>query len=140
MLLKGNAKSKGVKILISSVESFRLYGDPIKFHQILSNLISNSIDAYDEVSDRSKIIMVKVEKVSTKTVKLTVKDNGVGIKSEDIKHIFEPFYSTKKVSGRGLGLGLANVKQFIEQDFDGKVFVKSKPNKGTEFIIRFHQL
>ena len=137
MLLSGKARNNKVKILVSSIGSVRLYGDPVKFHQLLANLLSNAIDAYDGIYDRPKTVNVKVHFFRTKSVVLIVEDSGQGIDKKDIKHIFEPFFSTKKNKNRGLGLGLASVKQFVELDFKGKITVKSKPGVGTRFTIRF---
>ena len=135
ILLSGKARERGVKILVNSIGSIRLYGDPVKFHQILANLLSNAIDAYDGVEGRPKVVLISVERSGAKAVRLSVLDNGQGIGRKDLSHIFEPFYTRKKAN-RGLGLGLATVKQFVEQDFNGKIGVKSKPGKGTKFTVR----
>jgi two-component system sensor histidine kinase PilS (NtrC family) len=64
---------------------------------------------------------------------LSVKDQGVGIKREDLAHIFEPFYSTKR---GGTGLGLATVARIVE-DHRGHIEIDSLPGRGTEFVVRF---
>ncbi len=135
ILLSGKAKERRVKILVNSIGSVRLYGDPVKFHQILANLLSNAIDAYDGVEGRPKVVMISVERAGSRSVKLSVSDNGQGIERKDQNHIFEPFYTQKKAN-RGLGLGLATVKQYVEQDFNGKISVKSKLSHGTKFTVR----
>jgi signal transduction histidine kinase len=66
-------------------------------------------------------------------IKLT--DTGCGISAEDLPHIFEPFYSTKK-EGKGVGLGLSVVYGIIERH-GGKITVASTIGKGTEFSIMF---
>ncbi|MFY9271318.1 MAG: ATP-binding protein [Candidatus Manganitrophaceae bacterium] len=66
-------------------------------------------------------------------VKVSIKDSGVGIPSEQLKRIFEPFYTTKEV-GKGTGLGLS-VSDRIIQNHGGKIAVTSRPGEGTEFIL-----
>lgn len=64
---------------------------------------------------------------------IEVQDTGVGISKEDLGKIFEPFFTTKDV-GAGTGLGLSTVYGIVKQ-FDGYVFVDSKPGEGTVFKI-----
>lgn len=69
-------------------------------------------------------------------VVLRVEDNGIGIEADDLKRIFEPFY-TKKVMGRsGTGLGMAVVWGTV-QDLNGHIDVKSEPGQGTVFKLFF---
>ena len=68
---------------------------------------------------------------------MSIKDNGIGVAEKNIKRLFERFYRVNKSRSReqgGTGLGLAIVKHIIEAH-DQKIFVKSKVNKGTEFIF-----
>ena len=62
-------------------------------------------------------------------------DTGGGIAAEDLPHVFEPFYSTKK-EGQGVGLGLSVVYGIIERH-GGSITVESEPGKGTAFILTF---
>jgi len=66
-------------------------------------------------------------------IRIDFSDTGIGIKPEDMKHIFDPFYTTKPV-GRGTGLGLSLVYGII-RTHDGYVEVKSETNIGTTFSI-----
>lgn len=69
-----------------------------------------------------------------KNIEIEVEDEGVGIPEENLKHIFEPFYSSKE-DGKGVGIGLFVVYGIINQ-FGGDISVKSKINEGTVFIIK----
>ena len=63
--------------------------------------------------------------------KSTYSDTGFGIKDQDLKKIFEPFYTTRE---KGTGLGLAVVSRIMET-YGGKIEVQSEPGKGTIFTI-----
>jgi PAS domain S-box-containing protein len=65
---------------------------------------------------------------------LTVSDNGSGIEQGDMKHIFEPFYSKKKMGRSGSGLGLSIVYGIIK-DHNGYIDVTSEVNKGSDFVV-----
>ena len=65
-------------------------------------------------------------------VEILIKDNGCGISKEDLEKIFDPFFSTKGMSGTGLGL---SVIWGIIDNHKGKITVESQLNKGTSFTI-----
>jgi two-component system C4-dicarboxylate transport sensor histidine kinase DctB len=73
----------------------------------------------------------------TKTVSVSVQDNGKGIPADELPYLFDPFYSTKR-SGKGLGLGLSIAYNII-QDFGGTIHVQSEIDQGTEFIVTLQQ-
>src|SRR6185369_10641401 len=80
-------------------------GDPVALRQVLVNLLSNGIDA----SARGGRIVVRAAwSVDGDGVELVVRDTGCGLTSDDVRRIFEPFYTTKSPD-RGTGLGLAIV-------------------------------
>ena len=62
---------------------------------------------------------------------IIIKDNGIGIKEEDLENIFEPFFTTKS---NGTGLGLAICNEIINLH-NGNIFINSKINKGTTVYI-----
>jgi len=100
---------------------------------ILRNLINNSIEAIDANGVIAIMINLKGEYLI-----ITVKDDGKGIQEKNIKYIFNLGYSTKFKSGDGKsrrGMGLAIVKNLIENKFNGSLKVKSKVNSGSVFSI-----
>jgi len=102
--------------------------DVKKINQVIWNLINNSVKALKN----GGIIEVNIYKKDD-IIYLSVKDNGVGIDSNDLEKIFTPFYS-KFTSG--IGMGMAIVKRIIdEHNFEIKI--KSEKNIGTEVIICF---
>ncbi len=96
----------------------------------LGNLIQNAIDA---VRDNG-MIDIKAEYINNVTpdiVRITVSDNGPGVKEEDLERVFEPGFS-RKPSGSGLGLAIV---EKIVLEHQGRIFCKSEPDKGSDFII-----
>lgn len=131
------ARQRGVRLHINPASQCKLIGDPVKFQQIIANLILNAIDSYDGSikNDDQKIVTVTVAS-SRQWLIVRVADKGGGITPDQLPSLFEPFYTTKMHCGRGLGIGLALVKQYVEQDFFGTVKLTSSERKGTEFITR----
>ena len=101
--------------------------------RIMTNLIKNAVQACENTNSPS--IKVSIKKMS-KTVSISVRDNGNGIPLNIRKNIFEPNFTTK--SG-GMGLGLGMVKNLVNS-YEGKIDFESKVNKGTTFKITFPTL
>jgi len=100
--------------------------------QVISNLIDNAI----KYTPSGGKVEVKVED-NEKTVKVSVKDTGIGIAKEDLPRIFERFYRGEKsrnLSLGGIGLGLSIVKHIVEAH-GGKVGVESEIGKGSTFYF-----
>ncbi len=98
----------------------------------LQNLINNSV----KYSNGERWVRVAASN-GKGTIKFSVEDRGIGVGSDDIKHIFEPFYRAKSVVDaqiHGNGLGLALVKEIAEAH-GGSVKAKSDIGKGSEFTI-----
>ncbi|MGX9986767.1 sensor histidine kinase [Soonwooa purpurea] len=112
----------------SNKESIMVSMDKIYLTRILTNLISNSIQAQD--SNRKMIVNVDIENIHKK-LKINVEDNGVGIPEEKLVKIFEPNFTTKS---SGMGLGLTMVRKMVE-DYGGEITVKSELGKGSKFTI-----
>jgi len=122
-----------VKITFVASKTINFYGDAVKFGQIISNLLANAIEACEN-SQIEKTVEIRLEQ-KPGNILIEVKDDGSGIDQENLEKIFEPFFSTKKETNRGLGLGLASTKNLVEKEFGGQIYVSSQVNKGTEFII-----
>lgn len=106
-------------------------------HQVLMNLLSNALDA---VEPQHGLIKVSARfDMETKQAVLEVIDNGAGVPSSMMKHMFELFHSTK--GNRGTGLGLAVAKKIVEEH-EGSISVKSAAGEGTTFTVRLpaHQM
>jgi len=106
-------------------------GDFNQLQQCVINLLFNAVDAMPEGGEIH--IRAYVEPERTQLV-IAVEDTGTGIVQEDLLHIFEPFYTTKK-EGYGVGLGLSTVYGIMDQH-NGSVNVKGKPGSGTIFFLK----
>lgn len=107
--------------------------DTDQFYQVVFNLVQNAIHALADSTAEYKSIKLQTS-VSNNYTEITVTDNGPGISEENIKKVFEPFFSTKKV-GEGTGLGLALCYGIVEQH-GGTIDVTSEPGVRTSFKIR----
>lgn len=129
-LITPQADEKGVAVLVDLVELPPIPADADGLHQAVLNLLSNALDA---VPERSGAISVGSEyDPMTRTVRLTIADNGPGIDEDARAHMFEPFFSTKGQKGTGLGLAVAH-KVVLEHG--GTIDVATAPGQGTTFTI-----
>jgi signal transduction histidine kinase len=106
-----------------------LVTDPGLLRQILVNLLTNALDAVDK--DGRVTVSAASEEDG---VLITVSDTGHGIPADDLKRIFEPFYTTKG-RGKGTGLGLAICRQLVAA-LGGSISVESHPGRGSTFFVR----
>ncbi len=100
----------------------------------LKNIISNAVKYSGE---KPEIGISTTCDNSTRKIRISISDNGMGIASEDIEHIFEPFYrshSAVEAQIHGTGLGLSLAKKIVELH-EGSITVKSDPGKGSVFQI-----
>ena len=109
--------------------------DEMHFTNVIFNLLDNAVKYRSE--ERPLRLVVSSSNISDDSLRITVRDNGIGIKRDDLKKIFEKFYrvSTGNIHDvKGFGLGLAYVKKMIT-DLGGEISVESEFGHGTEFII-----
>ena len=97
--------------------------------QVLLNLLKNAQEALEDIDEPR--IQVSIYE-DDGNVKITVEDNGSGIKPENLEKIFEPYFSTKAHQGTGLGLYMSKV--IITEHMNGSLYVENT-NEGTKFVI-----
>jgi two-component system C4-dicarboxylate transport sensor histidine kinase DctB len=105
-------------------------GNAVRLEQVIVNLISNALDAMRERPERKLTINLECKE---SFASLEVCDTGLGIASEHLSSVFDPFYTTKDV-GQGLGLGLS-ISYGIIQDMGGEITLESAVDRGTTFRI-----
>ncbi|MFG6103947.1 sensor histidine kinase [Adonisia turfae] len=106
---------------------------PAQLNQVFTNVIVNALDAMFEANCDRKKLKIITRRVDNKHVQIIICDRGPGIPREIRRKIFDPFFTTKPV-GKGTGLGLGICFRIIQQHH-GKIRVRSKVGKGTEFLI-----
>ncbi|PCK00526.1 MAG: hypothetical protein COA45_01730 [Zetaproteobacteria bacterium] len=135
-ILKFSASKKGITLeyTISPSLPVSIVSDPLRFRQILYNLIGNAIKFTDQGSVHVDVSFLPEDK-NTGLLIVKVKDTGVGIGVEACEHVFDQFsqadISTTREFG-GTGLGLTISKQIVEL-FDGEIGVESVKGEGSTF-------
>ena len=118
-------------------------GDPVRLHQIVMNIISNS---YKFTPNGS--VTVRAQKISetSSRIKFTfsIADTGIGINAEALSRLFQPFSQADSSTARtygGSGLGLSICKAMIENVLGGKIWIESAPGVGTTvfFTLSFQK-
>ncbi len=122
------------KINVEYDEDFIIKSYPGVFSQILTNLITNSITHGFENIEEGTII-IKVKRISN-MVNITYSDNGKGIDVNELKKIYDPFFTTKRGQG-GSGLGMHIVYNLITQKLHGSIKCFSSIGEGVNFILEF---
>jgi signal transduction histidine kinase len=87
-------------------------GDRIQLQQVILNLLRNACDAMADVHDRQRQLLIKTEREDGGSVRLSVRDAGVGLSPQSLESLFDPFYTTK--SG-GMGIGLFVSRSIVER-------------------------
>lgn len=129
-----NQLANGGKILIENNASiFTIQADPIHITNVVYNLLDNAV----KYSTTKPLISITTKNERNYLV-IEIKDNGIGIRKEDLKMIFDKFYrvSTGNIHDiKGFGLGLFYVKLIINEH-NGSIDVKSKLGEGSAFTIK----
>ena len=141
-IVQSDIKAKQFEFYIDTLDvtNETIICDKLRLNQVLLNILSNAMKytkAGGTVSVR--IIQTDSEPDGYASYQFRIKDNGIGMSEEFLKHLFEPFEreQTATVSGiQGTGLGLAITKNIIDM-MNGTVEVESEVGKGTEFIVSF---
>lgn len=124
-----DTKGRRLVALDISDEPAGFVTDPGLLRQIIINLLSNALDAVERGGQ-----VTLSARMEDSNVLIKVSDTGPGIAAEDLRRIFEPFYTTKG-RGKGTGLGLAICRE-LAKALGGAISVESEPGKGSAFTIQ----
>lgn len=124
-MFKKRLQEKGIKVTKLNTD-IEFYVDESQLKQILINIILNSVDA---IGEKGYIEIIGEESYKRNTI--TIKDNGKGISEDNLKRLFEPFFSSKST---GYGIGLSVTDRLI-RDNNGEIKILSQVGEGTTVII-----
>ncbi|HSD37840.1 MAG TPA: substrate-binding domain-containing protein [Rhodocyclaceae bacterium] len=137
LLLGHTLREKNCRVeLHKSADELQVHGSPGRLAQVITNLITNAVDASAATIARQGGAKIDINlELEDQFVVMRVKDQGSGIPPEVLPRIFEPMFSTKKF-GDGTGLGLTIVNDIVTGDFKGSINIDSTLGAGTTFIVR----
>ena len=132
--LKPSYKNTPVKIGNATELGIELTLEAGALAQIITNLITNSIiHGFDEGKQEGEILINA--HLNEDSVTLTYQDNGKGISPEDIPHVFEQFFTTRKEQG-GSGIGMYLIKELVHEKLGGELHLDSTPGQGIHVEIQ----
>jgi two-component system OmpR family sensor kinase/two-component system sensor histidine kinase BaeS len=125
---ESQANEKEVRVELSLTDIDEVNIDPQRVREVLSNLISNAL-RYTSRGGVVKIGLIVTPSGLERSVVLFVEDNGPGIESADLPHVFERFYKSSDSGGMGLGLSIA---KYLIEAHGGKIWAESEVGRGTK--------
>jgi two-component system sporulation sensor kinase B len=131
-IFQSYALNHNVEIKTDLFDNCLIFANPQKLNQSLINILKNAIESIPN----GGIVWVTCISTDDGNIKITIKDQGIGMTKHQIDRLGSPFYSLKE-SGTGLGM---MVSFQIVRSFKGKIQVKSEKDIGTEFIILLPQI
>lgn len=147
-VIDGTLEMVQYKVKLSEIDIVRdytknapqIYGNLPQLQEVFFNLIDNAYDAIVERRNalkedgyRGKITVTA--NLYGNYLRIISEDNGIGIKEEQIKKIFTPFFTTKATTRKGTGLGLYVIRRIITDTHKGQIAFESKYQTGTRFIL-----
>jgi signal transduction histidine kinase len=149
-IIDGTLDMVQYKVRLSEIDIVRDYsrdipkikGNLAQLIEVFFNFIDNAYDAIVERREllkeegyRGKIVISVHPKIEESILEIIVADNGIGIKEQESKKIFTPFFTTKTSSRKGTGLGLYVIRRIITELHKGKITFESEYKTGTRFIL-----
>lgn len=136
-LMQTQLKTHGIEINTVLKSKGVVAGNTYKLEQVILNILSNAAHALESGSENTGLSERKIIGISTYDedgqVIIEIEDNGSGMTEDTLKHIFDPFYTTKDaLDGTGLGL---SISYGIIREMKGDISVTSRVDAGTKFII-----
>jgi two-component system NtrC family sensor kinase len=133
MLVEHHLHMSGLKLKTEYLEAdSRIMADGGQLQQALVALLVNAVEAMSGVPEGQGELVVVLHGTAD-SVRIDIGDNGIGIRSDVLPQIFEPFFSTKEAEN-GVGLGLSVVYGIVQRH-GGRIEVDSQVGKGTTFHL-----
>jgi len=148
-VLDGALEMAKFKVKLSEIDVVREYPPDLpkikvnltQLQEVFFNLIDNAYDAIRERKDTLKEqdfrgkVTITSEQPTDNFLRIIFEDNGIGVRNEDKRKVFTPFFTTKVSSRQGTGLGLFVIQRIINQIHQGEIKFESEYGKGTRFIL-----
>ena len=134
--IESSFQINNIKLINYSSSKIEIKNHRNELIQVLLNIFNNSKDAIKGFNPKNGVVLVDVI-VSENSLKITIQDNGGGIKQEVIDRVFEPYFTTK-FQDEGTGIGLYMSKMIIEESMNGKLTLENSINgvlTSIEFTI-----
>ena len=132
-IMESSLKDKNIEVLIKIDKDVKIYGYRSEFEQVILNILSNAKYALVKNEVKNPQVIISLDIDENDMIKLYIKDNAGGIKTEPIEKIFEPYFTTKDTSS-GTGIGLYMSKLIIEKNMGGVLRAYNDEN-GAVFCI-----
>jgi two-component system, NtrC family, sensor kinase len=141
LILQHRLKSQDARPEITIVKHYGKFPDlecyAGQLNQVFMNILGNAIDALEDCwekdASRPLVITIETQKIES-TVTIRISDTGVGIPTDSLTRLFDPFYTTKPI-GKGTGMGLSISYQVVVDRHRGRLTCESVPGTGTTFVI-----
>jgi signal transduction histidine kinase len=131
-LSRSELERNGVITRIDLVDELpKVMGDRVQLQQVILNLLRNGSDAMTTVDDRPREILFKTEVEEGNSVRLSVRDAGVGFEPQTLDRLFQSFYTTKS---DGMGIGLSVSRSIIE-NHRGRLWATPNDGPGVTFSL-----
>ena len=131
-LMNMDARLAEAEVVLALTEPLpSVMGDRIQLEQVLVNLMRNGFEALRESDRQSRRLTVRTGLAGSQSIVVGVHDNGLGIASDAVNHIFERFFTTK---AKGMGMGLSICKSIIE-NHGGKLWAAPAQDGGVVFYF-----
>ena len=129
-LVAADAALRNVSLALDMTDELPpVRGDRVQLQQVVLNLILNGLDAIRQSGRADRSLLVQTSKDGAATVRVAVRDSGVGIDQADLERVFQPFYST---TAEGMGMGLAISRSIVEAH-GGHLEGANNPDGGATF-------
>jgi len=125
---EAQAKEKEIRLTVSLQDIEETNLDPQRIREVLTNLISNAL-RYTPLGGEVKVGVTEPSSGAERAITIIVEDNGPGIASTELPHVFDRFYKSSDSGGMGLGLSIA---KYLVEAHGGKIWAESEIGQGTK--------
>ncbi len=139
LLFKPVIDRNNIDLNLNINENLYIKVDKNHIKQVIINLLLNAIDAICEIKQNNtdKLYRININTYEIgNSIEITVEDNGIGMTKDELKKVFDLFYTTKS---NGTGIGLSLSKQIVEEN-EGKIEIESEKCFGTKIVISFQKI